>query len=94
MSDNNTAIHANVNKDRIDETQKAFQKGASALIPTGAMVAFHENVTPSAREWLLCDGSSFNTTEYNRLYRVIGTDTLPSVTSDHSPENSLVYIKT
>jgi len=40
------------------------------LVPTGAVIPYAGSSAPSG--WLMCDGSSYNTIEYQLLYKAIG----------------------
>ena len=51
-------------------------------LPTGSVLPYAGTTTPDARlyggYWLLCDGSTYNITDYSDLYDVIGTAYNPS----------------
>lgn len=47
-----------------------------ALIPAGTIVAYGGTQSPNPRQWLLCDGKSYNASTdplYRDLFRAIGT---------------------
>ncbi len=50
---------------------------AEDQISIGSIEMFYSEMNDS--NWLLCDGSTYDTTEYSELYAVIGTDTLPNL---------------
>lgn len=52
-------------------------KGEAVTVPTGIIVGM-----PSAASmtgWLLCDGSSYDTTSYSALYSILGTSNVPNL---------------
>src|ERR1700677_2290875 len=55
---------------RKDENHNDTQSILEALVPTGTMLAFAGESAPAG--YLLQDGKSYSTTEYNRLFKVIG----------------------
>ena len=46
-------------------------------IPVGVVEAYMGTTAPTG--WLLCDGSTFDTTMYPKLYELLGTDTVPDL---------------
>lgn len=48
-----------------------------AAPPCGAISAYYGTTAPSG--WLICDGSSFDTNKYNKLYQLLGSNTLPDL---------------
>ena len=49
-------------------------------VPIGSIIAWGVDSNPSydGGEWLECDGSTFDTNKYKRLYEVLGTNKLPN----------------
>lgn len=43
----------------------------------GSVEMFYSEINDS--NWLLCDGSTYDTTEYSELYSLLGTNTLPNL---------------
>lgn len=52
------------------------------MVSTGMIVIYSGSTLPDG--WLYCDGSTFDTNTYNKLYAVLGTDTLPTL-ADPAP---------
>lgn len=55
---------------RKDENHNDVQSILESLVPTGTMFDFAGETAPAG--YLLRDGKSYSTTEYNRLFKVIG----------------------
>lgn len=57
---------------------KSIQNVAGGeVVPIGSIQAFYSNTIPVG--YLLCDGSTFNATEYPDLYTFLGSNTLPDL---------------
>ena len=50
--------------------KKILTRLTVATPPCGAISAYYGTTAPSG--WLICDGSSFNTNKYSKLYLQIG----------------------
>lgn len=49
-------------------------------VPVGSIMAWPYNSIPtSGGTWLLCDGSTFSSSQYPKLYALAGTDVLPDL---------------
>jgi alpha-tubulin suppressor-like RCC1 family protein/microcystin-dependent protein len=56
---------------------KNVQVPTGELVPIGTVTAFYGTTIPQG--WLLCDGSTYNTTTYSELFAFLGTATLPNL---------------
>ena len=53
---------------------------ASSGVPIGTIIAWPSNNAPTeGGTWLLCNGGTFSSTTYTKLYSVLGSTTLPSL---------------
>ena len=54
--------------------------GVGSELPIGAIIAWPSSTTPTeAGVWLLCNGGTFSSTTYSKLYNLLGTTTLPNL---------------
>ena len=57
--------------------KKILTRLTVATPPCGAISAYYGTTAP--RGWLICDGSSFDTNKYSKLYELLGSNTLPDL---------------
>lgn len=78
------ATHVDTSKTKISLKIKAEQERlaalASAIIPTGSIVAFAGEVAPPG--WLLCNGGQYSSEDYPELWEVIKIKYVPSEKRD------------
>lgn len=65
-----TSINANVNVNGVVDCSDLLVN-SMVLVPTGTVVSFIKTSAPSG--WLICDGTAYSRTFYNKLFSVIGT---------------------
>ena len=77
------------------ENSGVFQKTSNQLIPLvegssgvssnniGELLVYPSSTNPDPDHFLLCDGSTFDSTEYPELYTILGTDVLPNFTNKY-----------
>lgn len=77
------------------ENSGVFQKMSNQLIPlvegssgvasnnVGELLVYPSSTNPDLDHFLLCDGSTFDSSEYPELYTVLGTDVLPNFTNKY-----------
>ena len=70
--------------------KKILTRLTVATPPCGAIYAYYGETAPSG--WLICDGSSFNTNKYSKLYELLGSNKLPDLRGrtivGHDPEDT------
>ena len=55
-----------------------ISSGNSDSIPIGSILAWNNNSTVP-NDYLICNGSTFDTNQYPKLYQVLGTNILPNM---------------
>ena len=57
--------------------KKVLAKLSLSVCPAGTIVAYSGSTAPSG--WLLCNGGTFSSSQYPKLYEVLGSTTLPDL---------------
>lgn len=60
----------------IDNLQTAVDSLEATAVPVGAILMWYTNTPPTG--WLICNGEEFNATQYPKLKKVLGGNTLPN----------------
>lgn len=73
-----SALYQKSNGSMVDITSPASPVASAGYI--GDIVAYYGNTNPDPTTFLVCDGSTFSSSDFPELYNILGTNTTPDLT--------------
>ena len=73
-----SALYQKSNGSMVDITSPVVPVASAGYI--GDIVAYYGNTNPDPTTFLVCDGSTFSSSDFPELYNILGTNTTPDLT--------------